>query len=150
MSAAARLTDWNSRYAAAVRDIARLPFAWRHPDAGSIDCVRLAWRVATAIRGRAPCDLPAYEDARGAIRALRQRAGIDGRAPWPDMLCRAASAVLGQGIPPASAAIGDIVLLAQGRRAMLGVCNGATAITAAQPRGLAHIPMSAAVAAWQV
>ena len=80
-----------------------------------------------------------YSSATGAARLLAELGGV--RA--------IASAALGEPVPVAFAAVGDVVLIEQAGRELLAVCNGGTALCVG-PDGLAPVGMEAALAVWKV
>lgn len=115
-------------------DAARLqPFGW-----GALDCCTFASGAVQAITGRA-VPLPAWSGRRDAVDVLRRLGGL--RA--------ATTAQLGPVQAPALAQRGDVVLLRQRGRSLLGVCLG-HAWAAPGRYGLAFGPMSEALCAWRI
>lgn len=131
-----RLPDWPHRYDAAVRARLAQPFAW-----GENDCIAFPADVVQALHGRDTLaefrtqrrcwkQALAQLKAGGGLHAGLQRAGL-------------------KPIAPASAQVGDLVLLRMGpRRRVLAVCNGIEALSPGR-RGLVSTPMHAAVEAWR-
>lgn len=113
-----------------------MPFTW-----GSNDCCTFAAAAIEAITGANPmAAAPSYDSEVGAARLIL-RAG--------DMHSLA-SEFLGASMPPAFAAVGDVVLVENEGREALGICNGTTVIGPSLDRGLVAIGMSAALAAWKI
>ena len=130
-----RRRDWQERFAAYVRLRARNGFEW-----GSTDCCTFAAGAVEAITGTNPMAMaPLYDSEFGAGRLIH-RAG-DLRA--------LASEYLGEPVPPALANVGDVVLIENAGRELLGVCNGTSAL-AQGTEGMVALEMTAARAAWKV
>lgn len=130
-----RRNDWQERFAAYLRARREMPFAW-----GTHDCCTFAAGAVEAISGRNPmAAIAPYADERTAARMVRDAGG----------LTPLASSLLGDPVTPLLAAVGDVVLLENGDRELLGICNGTTAIAAALD-GMAAIEMTAALAAWKI
>lgn len=132
----ARLPDWQTRLAALCADRQAAPFVW-----GEHDCCLWAADAVQALTGLdfASAWRGSYATAAEAARLLADLGGV--RA--------IASAALGEPVPAAFAAVGDVVLIEQGGRELLAVCNGGTALCVG-PDGLAPMGMEAALAAWKV
>lgn len=130
-----RVRDWQGRFAAYARERAAVPFAW-----GSNDCCTFAAGAVEALTGENPmADVGPYDSEMAAARLIL-RAG-DLRA--------LASQFLGAPVPPLMAAVGDVVLLMNEGRELLGVCNGVNALGPG-PDGIVALEMSAALAAWKI
>jgi len=131
-----RLPNWQTRLAALCAERQAAPFVW-----GTHDCCLWA---ADAVQALAGVDFASawrgtYTSAAGAARLLAELGGV--RA--------IASAALGDPVPVAFAAVGDVVLIEQDGRELLAVCNGGTALCVG-PDGLAPVGMEAALAVWKV
>jgi len=130
-----RLPDWQLRLAEFGQARASMPFAW-----GSNDCCTFAADALEAMTGR---DLrgafPVYEGALGAARAIEQGGG----------LLHLATKLLGDPVSPKMAAVGDLVLVLNAEREMLGICNG-TSVIAPGEAGMVLVGMETAVAAWRI
>lgn len=83
--------------------------------------------------------VPAYDGELGAARLIKEGGGLRALA----------TALLGEPVSPLMAGVGDVVLLINEGREMLGVCNGTSAL-APGADGTAVLPMNAAVAAWNI
>jgi hypothetical protein len=130
-----RLHDWQLRIETFVHARARQPFTW-----GENDCAHFAADAVQAITGQRVCEhLRGYSTARQAARALSEVGGVRGLA----------TLALGEPIPVLMAAVGDVVVVPAGKREMLAVCNGSTAI-APGPCGIVSVSMQQARAAWRV
>jgi len=130
-----RLPDWQTRFSDFGKARARMPFAW-----GSNDCCSFAAASVQAITGRNPmAGVAAYDTEAGAARLIL-RAGN---------LRALASQYLGDPVPPALAAVGDVVLVINEGREALGVCNGVNVIGPG-PAGIDVLGIDAAIAAWKV
>ncbi len=131
-----RLPDWMHRLAALIAERLDRPFAW-----GPNDCASFAADSVFACTG-----FDALAELRGHRRNARQartrEAAIGG---IPAALERAGFAP----VLPCLAQRGDIVMLEQGRRPVLAVCNGEDAVAPGK-KGLMHAPMSRALKAWRV
>lgn len=128
-----RLPDWPHLLAAYIDATRSLVFAW-----GVHDCCTFAAGAVLAVTGRA-VPLPAWSGRREAVFTLRRLGGL--RA--------ATTAQLGPVQAPALARRGDVVLLRQRGRSLLGVCLGHV-WAAPGAGGLAFGPMDEALAAWKV
>lgn len=128
-----RLPDWPHLLAAYIDATRPLVFAW-----GVHDCCTFAAGAVLAITGRA-VPMPAWSGRREAVVTLRRLGGL--RA--------ATTAQLGPVQAPALAQRGDVVLLLQRGRSLLGVCMG-HAWAAPGRYGLAFGPMSEALCAWRI
>jgi hypothetical protein len=130
-----RFNDWQLRLQAFVRARRHVPFAW-----GVNDCALFAADYVEAVTGEVACpDLRAHTSARDALRTLEKAGGV--RA--------IATRALGEPIPVAYATVGDVVVIAAGKREALAVCNGDTAL-APGPDGVSVVSMRQALAAWRV
>lgn len=130
-----RLRDWQERFDALVAARLARPLSW-----GVHDCALFAADAVEAITGVRLCpELRAYASARQAARLLASLGGVRGLA----------ARELGAQLPARAARVGDVVVLASGKREALGVCNGQTAIGAGAA-GLVQVPMRQALAAWKV
>lgn len=128
-----RLPNWPHLLAAYIDATRSLAFAW-----GVHDCCTFAAGAVLAITGRM-VSMPAWADRREAVATLRRLGGL--RA--------AATAAMGPMQPPARAQRGDVVLLCQRGRSLLGVCLGHV-WAAPGAAGLAFGPMDEALGAWKV
>lgn len=131
-----RLPNWQTRFAALCAGRQAAPFAW-----GKHDCCLWAADAVQAITGLdfAAAWRGTYTTAADAARLLGGLGGV--RA--------IASAALGEPVPVAFAAVGDVVVIEQDGRELLAVCNGGTALCVG-PDGLAPVGMEAALAVWKV
>lgn len=131
-----RLPDWQARFAALCEARRTAPFAW-----GTHDCCLWAADAVQALTGRdfAASYRGRYDDAKGAADLLVHDGGVGAIA----------SAALGAPVPVALAAVGDVVLVQQGGRKALAVCNSSVAL-AVGPHGLVPVGMESALAAWKV
>ncbi|MDP1686889.1 hypothetical protein [Hydrogenophaga sp.] len=131
-----RLLTWPTRYAELCSERITAPFEWGVNDCclWAADCVEALTGVdyAAAWRGT-------YSAAAGAARLMDELGGV--RA--------IATGALGDAVSPLLAGVGDLVLIEQGGREMLGVCNGAEALVVG-PAGLEAVSMPSARAAWRV
>lgn len=113
----------------------RTPFAW-----GVHDCCLWAADAVLAQTGVDPAAAyrGQYTTALEAARLVERLGGL-----------RAIGAQAGPEIAPLAAQVGDVGLVSDGERALLGVCAGGCwlAPTAA---GLGALPLSAAAVAWRV
>lgn len=130
-----RLPDWQQRFAEFGRTRITMPFVW-----GSNDCCTFAAAAVEALTGANPM-LPvgAYDSPIEAARLIEEGGGLE----------QLATSLLGASVPPAMAAVGDIVLVINADRQMLGVCNG-TNVLAPGKDGMAVLGMDAALAAWKI
>lgn len=130
-----RRRDWQERLATYLHQRMATPFAW-----GSHDCCTFAAGAVEAMTGSNPMAvLPRYDTEHAALRIIVE--GGD--------LRRLVSSILGEPVRPAFAAMGDVVLLSNEGRELLGICNGVNAIAASQD-GVAALEMSAAIEAWKI
>jgi hypothetical protein len=131
-----RRADWMQHFDALVQQRLLQRFAW-----GSNDCVAFVADVLQAMHGRDT--LAEFRTqrrcARQAQAQLAAGGGLDAGLARAGLLP----------VPPAMAGVGDVVLLALGkRRRVLAVCNGAEALSPGR-HGLAAMPMHRAVQAWR-
>lgn len=131
-----RLHNWQIRYADLCRARRAAPFAW-----GAHDCCLWAADVVEALRGvdYAAAWRGKYDNAAGAAHLVAELGGVRGIAV----------SALGAAISTRMAGVGDLVLIDQDGREMLGVCNGVEALVVG-PAGLEPVGMQAALAAWRV
>ena len=114
-----RRGDWQARWGAYMRARADLPFAW-----GSNDCCLFAAGSVEALTGiECASRFGRYDSAMGAARKVEQFGGLMGLA----------TAVLGPHCPPVMAAVGDVVLVENAGRDLLGVCNGTSCLLYTSP-----------------
>ncbi|MFV0678665.1 DUF6950 family protein [Variovorax sp. tm] len=129
-----RLPDWQKRFAEFGQARASMPFAW-----GSNDCCTFAAAAVEAMTGANPmADFPVYSSEIGAARAVAN-VGLQALA----------TSVLGSPVSPIMATVGDVVLLINEGREMIGVCNGTT-VAAPGEAGMVMLGMDAAIAAWKI
>lgn len=128
-----RVPDWDVRLAEAVEAAKGVPFAW-----GRHDCATWAFDVREALTG-IPRPAWSHRTEAGSRRWML-------RQGWRSF-AEAATAILGEPVPPMLAQRGDIVLLAEPE--VFGVCLGAQ-IAAVGPVGLTFAPMRMAAMAWRV
>ena len=131
-----RCQDWPARLAAEIERARHARFRW-----GEHDCALFAADVVRALTG---FDLAAefrgtYRSSLGARQWLRKYCG----------LLVLATRKLGDPIPVAVAARGDIVARCDERGPALGVCLGARCAFTG-PRGLMFLPLAECVQAWRV
>lgn len=130
-----RHPDWQQRFSAFGRARINMPFAW-----GSNDCCTFAAAAVEALTGAAPmAAVPPYDSAIVAARLVEEGGGLEPLA----------ASFLGASVPPVMAAVGDIVLVINSEREMLGVCNG-TNVLAPGAQGIAVLGMESALAAWKI
>ena len=131
-----RLPDWQTRLECLCADRMAAPFVW-----GQQDCCLWAADAVQALTGQDPAAhlRGQYDTAEGAARLLRELGGV--RA--------VATTALGPAVPVLRAAVGDVVLIHNAGRDLLGVCIG-TAVLAPGPAGLGAVPLMSAQAAWKV
>lgn len=126
--------DWPTRFEAFTLARRSMPFAW-----GANDCCSFAGDCVQALTGvDAAATLRGHATAKQAYRALQQHGGVAGIA----------TAAWGQPIPAAFAQVGDVVLTKAGKRDMLAVCNGGTAL-APGAHGLVSVSMADATLCWR-
>lgn len=142
--AAPRKPDWPSRLAASIESARKRRFAWGEHDCCLFACACIAAMTgvdpARGFRGR-------YRNRRGALRALRRRAGGGLAETVAALAARHGYAE----IAPLKAGRGDLVLLT-GRGAGpdgLGICVGRAALVAT-PEGLQAITPQAWQRAWKI
>ena len=134
-----RSEDWPLRLDAAVEAARSRPFAWRVHD-----CCAFASAVVEAMTGR---DVMAelrdefgdYASELGAAKAIARAGGL--RAAWTH--------ALGEPIAPAFAQRGDVVLILNEGRELIGV-NLGTAVCAVSEAGLGFVSGKEVVCAWRV
>lgn len=128
--------NWQILFEAFIGQRRALPFAW-----GTNDCVIFASDCVLALTGTDPVPegLRGLHTAKRSYRAIRGLGGLTGIA----------TTALGEPMPAAFAQVGDVVLTKAGKRDMLAICNGGTAIAPAAV-GLAHIDMATASLCWRV
>lgn len=131
-----RREDWTDRMFAAFEAHADSDFEY-----GASDCVLFAARVVDAM-----CDTDyesrvsaLYSDERSAIRALRDLGGLEG----------AVRSMLGEPTALAYLQRGDVVLIENSGRDVLGIWDG-QAIVAPGLHGLTRAPLSQARLTWAV
>lgn len=130
-----RHPDWQQQFAAFGLARARMPFIW-----GSNDCCTFAASAVEALTGSNPMDsFPPYESEVEAERMVQEGGSLQ----------QLATSCLGAPVAPAMAAVGDIVLVTNADREMLGVCNG-TNVLAPGKRGVAVLGMESALVAWKI
>lgn len=125
---------WRAAFDAFLSERMSVPFQW-----GSQDCCLFAASAAQIITGvDVASDVRGiYSCARGARLTLERIGGIE-----------AAGARFGPECRPMAARVGDVGLLNEGDRSMLGVCVGESwLVTATQ--GLSALPLDAARKAWR-
>lgn len=129
-----RHADWPTRLARFVEQRRAQPFAW-----GQQDCCTLAADAVLCMTGTDPmADLRHANTAAAARRLLK-------RQPLADLTAER----LGSMQPATLAQRGDVVLIEQQGRHLLGVCLGAT-WAAPGPDGLVFGPMAVALGAWPI
>lgn len=112
-----------------------MPFTW-----GSNDCCTFAAAAVVALTDRDPMsEVERYDNPLAAARIVAAGGG----------LLVLASSLLGESVSPRMAAVGDVVLLANEGRELLGVCNGINALAPGRD-GLVALEMTAASAAWKI
>jgi hypothetical protein len=131
-----RLHNWQIRYADLCRARKATPFAW-----GAHDCCLWAADVVEALTGvdHAATWRGTYDTASAAARLVAELGGVQAIA----------TGALGAAVSTRMAGVGDLVLIEQDGREMLGVCNGVEALVVG-PSGLEPVGMQAAHAAWRV
>lgn len=112
-----------------------MPFEW-----GKNDCCLFAADAVLAMTGVDPAEpLRGYSSAIAAQRLVDEAGGLR----------EFVSQFLGEPVSPLMAAVGDVVLLENEGRDLLGICNG-TNVVGAGARGMAVLGMDLARAAWKV
>jgi hypothetical protein len=130
-----RRPDWQERFAAFAQARESMPFVW-----GSNDCCTFAAAAVEALTGANPMDqVERYDGPLSAMRLVEEGGGLHALA----------TRLLGQAVPPLMAAVGDVVLLTNEERELLGICNGTSAIAPGRD-GLVVLDMTAAFAAWKI
>lgn len=123
------------RFAEFARSRASMPFEW-----GKNDCCLFAADCVAAMTDVDPAaEMRGYSTALAANRLVHAEGGLQAMA----------TRFLGVPVSPKFAAVGDVVLLENEGRQLLGVCNG-TSVVGPGPDGLAVLSMEAAAAAWKV
>lgn len=126
---------WRQRFDALVAERMRRPFIWGQHDcclwAADVVCAVAGFDPAAAERGR-------YASEADAQRMLAELGGL-----------RAVGARAGQAIRPLQAGCGDVGLVSWMGRESLAACDGQHWLVPAA-RGLAALPLGAALAAWRV
>jgi hypothetical protein len=130
-----RLQDWQLRFSEFGKARASMPFAW-----GSNDCCTFAAAAVEAQTGADPmASVPAYDSAAEAARMMEEGGGLE----------QLASSLIGPPVPAAMAGVGDIVLVVNAAREMLGVCNGINVLAPGEA-GMVVLGMESALAAWKI
>jgi hypothetical protein len=130
-----RRTDWQLRFAEFVKSRTSMPFEW-----GKNDCCLFAADAVLAMTGEDPAESKrGYSSALGAQRLIDEAGGLK----------EFVSQFLGEPVSPLMAGVGDVVLLTNEGRDLLGICNGTNAIGAGE-LGMAVLGMDLARAAWKV
>lgn len=130
-----RLPDWQLRLSEFGKARASMPFAW-----GSNDCCSFAAAAVEAITGSNPMrSVVPYSSEIGALRRISEAGGM----------AALASQYLGEPRPSLMAGVGDVVLVVNEEREMLGVCNGVN-VMAPGEHGMVALNMNAAIAAWKI
>ncbi|MET3441395.1 hypothetical protein ABIC94_002153 [Variovorax paradoxus] len=123
------------RFAEFGKQRAAMPFEW-----GSNDCCSFAATAVEAITGVNPMvGIAPYDSAIEAARMTEEGGG----------LAQLATSLLGSPVSPVMAAVGDVVLVINVGREMLGVCNGVN-VAAPGAAGMVALGMDAALAAWKI
>lgn len=112
-----------------------MPFVW-----GSNDCCTFAAAAVEAMTGSDPmASVERYDNPLAAARMVEAGGG----------LLDLATSLLGEPVSPRMAAVGDVVLLKNEGRHLLGICNGVNAIAPGRD-GLVALEMTSASAAWKI
>lgn len=112
-----------------------MPFVW-----GSNDCCTFASAAVQAMTGSNPMDsIERYDNPLAAARMVEAGGG----------LLDLAISLLGEPVTPRMAAVGDVVLLTNEGRDLLGICNGINALAPGRD-GLVALDMTTASAAWKI
>jgi hypothetical protein len=130
-----RRHDWQMRLAAFAKERAAMPFEW-----GKNDCCLFAADAVLAMTGTDPA-----ESLRGYASALAAQRLVDEAGGLRELV----SQFLGGPVSPLMAAVGDVVLLENEGRDLLGICNGTNAVGPGE-KGMAVLGMESALAAWKV
>lgn len=130
-----RRREWQQHFADFVAERRDAPFAW-----GANDCCLFAADCVQALTGvDHAAELRVYTTALQAARVIEEQGGLR----------QIATQALGEPLAPAMTAVGDVVLVLNGDREMLAICNGTTALAPGE-HGMAVLGMDAALAAWRV
>lgn len=130
-----RLPDWQLRLAEFSQARVSMSFDW-----GSNDCCTFTADAVKALTGRdLRAAFPAYSGEVGALRAIAAGGGLR----------QLATDLLGDPMSPKMAAVGDVVLVINAEREMLGICNG-TGVLAPGVAGMIVVGMDTAIAAWRI
>jgi len=138
-----RLPDWQLRFSAFAQDRASAPFRWGHND-----CCRFSAAAVEALTGVNPMasfepygtkSKESRQALRRTLRQLDRAGGLQGIA----------SHFLGAPVAPLLAGVGDVVLVMNAGREMLGVCNGVNVLAPGEA-GIVSLGMDAAIAAWKI
>lgn len=130
-----RLPDWQGRFSDFGKARASMPFEW-----GPNDCCSFAAASVEALTGVNPmADAEAYSTALAAARIVDEAGGMEALA----------SAYLGPAVSSRMAGVGDVVLVINASREMLGVCNGVN-VMAPGELGMVALGMESALAAWKI
>ncbi|MDQ0082949.1 hypothetical protein J2W35_003308 [Variovorax boronicumulans] len=130
-----RLKDWQQRFSDFGKARASMPFAW-----GSNDCCTFAAAAVEAISGVNPmADVERYSTEVGALRRIAEAGDLKALA----------AAHLGEPVSQLLAGVGDVVLVMNEGREMLGICNGVN-VMAPGEFGMVALGMDAALAAWKI
>lgn len=130
-----RLQDWQLRLSDFGKARGSMPFVW-----GSNDCCTFAAAAVEALTGRNPmASVEPYGSALEAGRMLEAGGGIKALA----------SMLLGDPVSTRLAGVGDVVLVVNAGREMLGICNGTNVIGPGE-FGMVVLGMEAALAAWKI
>lgn len=130
-----RIDGWESRLLYALQENRK--FEW-----GACDCCLFAADIVRGISGVDPAEKfrGKYKSKRGADRIISRLGGL--RA--------AISAQLGDEIIPNLAMRGDVVLLNNAGREVVGVVNLSGQISAMGETGVVTLPINDAICAWRV
>jgi phosphoribosylformylglycinamidine (FGAM) synthase-like amidotransferase family enzyme len=130
-----RLPNWQERFSDFGKARASMPFAW-----GPNDCCSFAAAAVEAMTGTNPMSsADRYSNELGAMRRIVEAGGLKPLA----------SIYLGAAVPPLMAGVGDVVLLVNEGREMLGICNGVN-VMAPGEFGMVALGMQSALAAWKI
>jgi hypothetical protein len=129
-----RLQDWPERLASVIDGAMNKPFAW-----GSHDCCTFANDCIIACTGASAWPELKWHDSKSAAKLVREFGGL--KASLDGYLTRLESIAL--------AKRGDVVIVDNGGREVVGVCIGSS-IAAPGVNGLEFIPIDLAKSAWSV
>lgn len=130
-----RLQNWQERFSDFGKTRASMPFQW-----GANDCCTFAADAVQAITGRdVRSAFPIYDGALGAVRVIEKAGGLQ----------QLATEVLGASVSPRMAAVGDVVLVVNEGRELMGICNG-TSVLVPGESGMEVLEMETAMAAWRI